>query len=165
MKKSQLKPLIKTVLREMYKKQLNEWSSGTMDDYEIEFDSLVIPGLTTDTDSVMVTISIEYEAQPGVEAKGIFGPPENSSPEERAEVNLLDWDFQLLTITSEQGQSKEIDNFRSLAPEQFEELKKAVNDYVQTNKDKIEEQILEKEGDVDPDYDEPDREDDYFEDR
>ncbi len=163
MKKSQLKPLIKTVLREMYKKQLNEWSSGTMDDYEIEFDSLVIPGLTTDTDAVMVTISIEYEAQPGVEAKGMFGPPENSSPAEGAEANMTDWDFQLLTITPEQGQSKEIDNFRTLTPEQFEVLKKAVNNYVETNRGKIEDQILEKEGSAEPDY--PDHDDDYFEDR
>ena len=165
MRKDKLKPLIKTVLREMYKKQLNEWSSGTMEDYEIEFESLVIPGLTTDAEAVTVTVSLEYEAQAGVEAKGMFGPPENSSPAEGAEVNLLDWDFQLLTITPEQGQSKEIDNFRSLAPEQFEALKKAVNDYIQTNKEKIEGQILEKEGSVEPDYPEPDREDNYFEDR
>ncbi len=165
MKKSKLKPLIKTVLREMYKKQLNEWSSGTEEDYEIEFDSLVIPGLTTDTDAVMVTINIEYEAQPGVEAKGMFGPPENSSPAEGAEVNVTDWDFQLLTITPEQGQPREIDNFQSLSREQFEILKKAVNNYVEANRDKIEDQILEKEGSAEPDYPEPDHDDDYFEDR
>ena len=164
-KKSQLKPLIKTVLREMYKKQLNEWSSGTMDDYEIEFETLVIPGLTTDTDSVMVTINIEYEANPGVEAKGMSGPPENSSPAEPDELNILDWDFVLLTITPEQGQPKEIDNFQTLSKEQFMVLKKAVNDYIETNKDKIEGEILEKLGNIEPDYPEPDREDDYFEDR
>ena len=123
---------------------MNE-SSGTIEDYEIEFDSLVIPGLTTESDSIMVTINIEYEA-PGVEAKGMFGPPENSSPAEGAEVNVTDWDFQLLTITPEQGQPREIDNFQSLSREQFEILKKAVNNYVETNRDKIEDQILEKEG-------------------
>jgi len=165
MKKSQLKPLIKTVLREMYKKQLNEWSSGTVEDHEIEFESLVIPGLTTDTDSVMVTVNIEYEAQPGVEAKGMFGPPENSSPAEGAEANITDWDFVLLTITPEQGQPKEIDNFRSLSEEQFNVLKKAVNDYIETNREKLEGDIIEKLDNEEPDYDEPDREDDYFEDR
>ena len=162
MKIKKLKPLIKAVLREMYSRNLNE-SSGTIDDYEIEFDSLVIPGLTTETDSVMVTVSLEYEATPGVEAKGMFGPPENSSPAESGEVNLLDWDFQLLTITPEQGQPKEIDDFQSLQREQFEALKKVVNNYIESNRDKIEGQILEKEGSAEPDYD--DREDDYFEDR
>jgi len=165
MKKSQLKPLIKTVLREMYKKQLNEWSTGTEEDYEIEFDSLVIPGLTTDMDAVSVKINIDYEGQAGTPARGMFGPPEHSSPAEPDELNILDWDFVLLTITPEQGPSKEIDNFQTLSKEQFMVLKKAVNDYIETNKDKIEGEILEKLGNIEPDYPEPDREDDYFEDR
>lgn len=149
MKIKKLKPLIKAVLREMYSKQLNE-SSGTIEDYEIEFESLVIPGLTTESDGVIVTINIDYDGTPGVEAKGMFGPPEHSSPAEGAEVNVLDWDFNLLTITPEQGQPREIDNFQSLPKDQFEALKKAVNDYIQSNKEKIEEQILEKIGDIEP---------------
>jgi len=164
-KKSQLKPLIKTVLREIYKKQLNEWSSGIEENYEIEFDSLVIPGLTTENDAVTVTINIEYEGQPGTPARGMFGPPENSSPAESDELNILDWDFVLLTITPEQGQPKEIDNFQTLSKEQFMVLKKAVNDYIEINEDKIEGEILKKLGNIEPDYPEPDREDDYFEDR
>jgi hypothetical protein len=163
MKTNKLKPLIKTVLKEMYKKQLNEASSGTFDDYEIEFDSLVIPGLTTDADGVIVTVSFEYDSQPGTEAKGMFGPPEKSSPAESSEVNLIDWDFVSVTITSEQGQHKEINNFSKLSREQFETLKTAVNDYIQTNKDKIEDEILEKEGNNDQDF--PDTEDNYFEDK
>ncbi len=156
MKTEQLKPLIKRVLREMFKRQLNEWSSGTVDDYEIEFETLILPGLTTESDGVIVEINFDYEAQPGTEAKGMFGPPENSSPAESADVSILDWDFQLLTITPEQGQPKQIDNFQTLSKDQFEILKKAVNNYIQTNKDKIEGEILEKLGDVEPeerDYD------------
>ena len=156
MKKSQLKPLIKTVLREMYKKQLNEWSTGTFDDYEIEFDSLIIPGVSTETDSVIVTINIDYEGQAGVEAKGLGGPPENSSPSENDEVNIIDWDFSSVLIVPEQGQQKQIDNVQTLSKEQFEVLKKAVNDYIKVNNNKIESVIIDKLNKEEPDYPEPD---------
>lgn len=156
MKKNKLKPLIKTVLREMYKKQLNEWSTGTFDDYEIDLGSLVIPGLTTDSDSIIVNINIEYEGQAGVSAKGMGGPPENSSPAENSEMNILDWDFSSLLIVSEDGQQKQIDDLQTISKEQFEMLKKSVNDYIKINSEKIEEEIAEKLSNEDPDYPEYD---------
>lgn len=149
MKESELKPLVKQILREMFKKQLNEWSSDTMDDYDIEFEHLVIPGLSTETDSVIVTVSLSYEANPGSSARGLSGPPEHSEPGEDAEVHLLDWDFSHVTINPQEGQPKKIDDFKSINKEQFELLKKSVNDYISANKDVIEGQILEKIGDVD----------------
>lgn len=127
MKESELKPLVKQVLREMFKKQLNEWISDEMENYEIVFEPLVIPGLSTETDTVTVVLSLSYDA-------------------EGDEVHLLDWDFMFVKITPEQGEEKIIDDFssKSVTPEQFKLLKKAVNDYISANKDVIEGDISDK---------------------
>jgi|SRR5579862_3553979 len=145
MKKSELKPLIKAVLKEMMvKPSLNE-SSGTLDDYEIEFDNVVVPGIVNEGENVIVTISLDYEVTPGSPARGMSGPPEKSSPAEGAEVNIEDWDFSSITVTPAQGEPREID-FKSVTKEQFTLLKKAVNNYIALNEGRIEEQILEKLG-------------------
>ena len=56
MKKEKLKVLVKVVLKEMYGKR--NASSSTYENYDIEFESLVIPGLSTENDMVKASVSI-----------------------------------------------------------------------------------------------------------
>ena len=141
MKSSKLKPLIKSILKEIYK--INE-SSGTIDSYEISFDSLIIPGLSTRGDSITVSISLDYDVQDGAEEQGMFGSPEHSSPAESDMVNILDWNFGVLTITNQSGQSREKGDLQTISKQQFEILKKSINNYIESNEDEIKEYILNK---------------------
>jgi len=149
----QLRKIVRECIRETIAEQglLREWTSGTLENYEIEFETLVIPGISTPTDSVVIAVALDYEANPGSPARGMSGPPDRSSPAEGAEVNLLDWDFMFVTVTSEQGEEKVIDDFKTVTREQFTVMKKAVNDYISLNKAQIEEQILDKLGDISDD--------------
>lgn len=157
MKTSKLKPLIKTVLKEIYRRH-GGYSSGTLEEFEIEFENLVIPGISTAEDLVYVNISVEYEASAGSPARGMFGPPEHSSPEEPADVSIIDHSVGSITVKPEQGQSKQMD-ITKLSPEQQQIVKKAVNDYVNGNEDTIVDKIMDKQGSYEP------QERDYFEDR
>lgn len=160
MKKSQLKPLIKEVLKQLQKRKLNE-STGTLDDYEIEFENLVIPGISNDGDVVTVEININYEATPDVPERGMFGPPENASPAEAGDFSIIDWDINLITVQPENGQSTQINNFRQFTPEQWISIKTAVNGYIEENEEKIASNVLDTKGDNISEPEEPD----YFEDR
>lgn len=150
MTSKQLRKIVRECIRETIAEQrlLREWISGTLEDYEIEFETLVIPGISTPTDYVVITVALDYEANPGSPARGMSGPPDRSSPAEGAEVNLTDWDFMSVTVRPEQGEPKVIDDFKTVTREQFNVMKKAVNEYISLNKSKIEEQILDKLGDI-----------------
>jgi len=87
MKKSILKPLVKAVLREMYNRSINE-NSDTTDDYEIKFDTLIIPGISTDKDTVTITVTFDYDVQAGVPEKGAFGAPEHAAQAECSDVTI-----------------------------------------------------------------------------
>ena len=163
MKKSQLKPLIKTVLIEIYnRRKLNEWSSGTFEDYVIEFESLVIPGISTENDPVTISVNIEYEADEGSPAKGMFGPPEHSSPAESPEVHILDYSpVNVVVWGPEMGDNKKTYDPNALTPEQQTIVKKAVSNYMDSEEDSVKEKIMDTLGN---NVDEP-RERDYFEDK
>jgi hypothetical protein len=137
MKREKLKILIKEVLKEFYDRKLNESaSSSTYDDYDIEFESLVIPGISTENDKVEVTVSIDYDADTGHEPTGMFGPPERSTPGEGPSVEL-NGD----TITSVRVGGKEID-LASFKPDQIAILNDAVKQYINDNEEKITDRIL-----------------------
>ena len=162
MKTEKLKILIKEVLRELHNRKLNESSSGTLEDYEIEFDDLVIPGISTESDSIMITVNVEYEADAGSPARGMFGPPEHSSPAESPEVNIIDYNVVLITITSESGQKRQIDDFKQFSREQSEIVKNAVSNYVESNEDSIKDKIFDIVGDENSSGN---NEPEYFEDK
>jgi len=155
MKKSELKPLIKTVLKELFNKK-SHTSTGTHENYPIELEGLIIPGLSTDTDMIEATINIDYEGHPGESASGMGGPPEYSSPAVGADLNIIDWDFVSVDIHHEKGKPTKID-FKKLSPEQFESIKQAVNNYIKINGEKIESQIMDSIGKIEPDYGDSDR--------
>ena len=117
MKKEQLKKLVRIVLNEIYRRQSH--ASSTYDDYEIDFESLVIPGISTEEDSVQVSVRIGYEASSGYEATGMFGPPEHSSPGEGASVEIVDYWPTSVRVTNKVGQEKEFDPNKFTTEQQF----------------------------------------------
>jgi len=48
----------------------------------------------------------------------------------------------LVTISSEDGKVKEFDDMKTFNPNQIQVIKKAAKDYIDTNSDTIENQIL-----------------------
>jgi hypothetical protein len=159
MKSSKLKPLIKNILREIYKKKLQE-SSGTLYEFEIEFENLVIPGISTQNDLVYVDVNIEYEATSDIPARGMFGPPENSSPAESGDFSITDHSIGgVKVLTNGQGQPKDLD-IRQLSPQQQQIVQKAVSDYLDNNEDEIQDKVLDTTQN-DFDYPEPPEREDF----
>lgn len=158
MRREQLKPLIKSVLLELYKRKLQE-SSGTLDDYEIELEGLVIPGISTENDLVYVNTNIEYEGTKYVPAKGLYGPPEKSSPAEGGDFDIIDNNIGRIVVWSGgMGDNKKEYDINQLSQEQQQVVKQSVNDYIQEHEDDIRDKVL------DSTSNEPE-EPDYFEDR
>lgn len=143
MTKEQIKPLIKKILKEYYRKTLNESSSGTLEDYEIELENLVIPGVTIDTDVITVTINLEYEVSDGYDELGQFGSHERAVPAEDGEVDLHNYDISSIKVTAINGKSVDIDS-DAFEPAHLQMIKIQVNDYLDKNEDSIKQMILNK---------------------
>lgn len=143
MKKDKLKLLIKTILKEHYKRTLNESSSGTLEDYEIELENLVIPNVTINTDVIIVVINLEYETSGGHAETGQFGPPGHAMQAEDEEIDIRDYDIITIKITAENGKSVEIEP-AVFELEQLKMIKHRVNDYLDKNEDSIKQMILNK---------------------
>jgi hypothetical protein len=156
-KKSQLKPVIKEVLKELYRQRSR--ASSTYDDYETEFEALVIPGLSTENDTVKVSISIGYNADAGEPARGMFGPPEYSSPGEGPSVEIVDSWPTSVRIQDKSGKETEYDP-NKLTKEQQIIIKKAIDDHVSQNDEKITDMILDTldfdSGSYEPDFNDVD---------
>jgi hypothetical protein len=150
MKKEKLKILIKEVLKEMYGRR--NASSSTYENYDIEFESLVIPGISTEDDSVEVSVSIGYDAEAGYEARGMFGPPEQSSPGEGASVDIVNYWPTSVRVKSKLGEEKEYDP-NKFTTDQQTVLKNAVEEHMDQNDEKIRDMILNTiDFDSEPDY-------------
>ena len=139
MKKEKLKVLIKVVLKEMYGRR--NASSSTYENYDIEFESLVIPGISTEDDSVEVSVSIGYDAESGYEAKGMFGSPEQSSPGEGASVDIVNYWPTSVRVKSKLSGEKEYDP-NKFTTDQQTVLKNAVEEHMDQNDEKIRDMIL-----------------------
>jgi hypothetical protein len=149
MKKSQLKMLVKEVLREMAHGGRSN-VSDTYDGYEIEFESLAIPDISTENDAVTVTVSIQYNANAGYEPRGMFGPPEHSDPGEGASVEVVDyWPTSVVVWGPEMGDNQREYDPEKLTPEQQAVLKKAIENHMTQNESKIDDMLLDK---IDFDY-------------
>jgi hypothetical protein len=144
---------------EAYGRKLS--SSGTYEDYEIELDSVTIPGIAQPTDAIVVRVNIEYDANPGHEARGMYGPPENSEPGEGPSLESFDYEITSFTVANETGQEILYDDLKKLTPEQLLILKKLVADHMTKNEKAIDDMIMSK---VDFSPDPPEREKDDFDD-
>ena len=143
MKREQLKVLVREVLKEMAYGGRKSNVSDTYEGYDIDLESLTIPGLSTENDTVSVSVSIEYDATAGYEPRGTFGPPEHSDPGEGASVEVTNYWPTSLRVTNEAGQETEYEPDK-LTPEQQLVLKKAIADHMYHNESKIDDMILDK---------------------
>jgi hypothetical protein len=131
MKKSQLKPLIKKILREVYKLQKNG-NSGTLNNYEIEFDGITIPGICKSTDLVYVYTNIEYDSSSDIPAKGISNPPESG------DFNIIDYDVGAISVWNNgMNDSKKEYDIKQLSLEQQSIVKKLVGEYLDEHEENI----------------------------
>ena len=157
MKKIQLKSLIKEIIKEIRKK--NRGASGEYEDYEIELDNLNIPGICVQGDYVLITTTIEYNADAGYPDRGMGGPPEHSEQGEGASVEIENQYATAIKVVNEAEQETEYDP-TALTPEQQRIIAMVVEKYVNDNASDIEEKILNTiDFDSEPDYD-PDAPDD-----
>jgi len=146
MKIEKLKPLVKAILMELYNKKLLKEGSGTLDNHEIQLEGLVIPGLTTEDDLVIVDVNIDYETSPDIPARGMFGPPEKSSPAESGDFSVMDFNIGAISIQHGENRPEQYD-IKQLTPPQLMVLKKAVDEYIENNQDEFEQAALDKASD------------------
>ena len=125
-------------------------ASGEYEDYEIELDNLAIPGVCEVGQYVIITATIEYNANPGYPDRGMFGPPENSEQGEGASIEIVNQYPTSLKVTNEVGQSTEYDDFSKWSPDLLKILEIAVEQNVNQNESEIESKILDT---IDFDYD------------
>ena len=156
MKKSQLKLLIKEVIKELH--QTRQSSSDVYENFSVNLGGVVIPGISTENDEVEVITSIEYESEAAEPASGMFGPPENSSPGHGAGIDIIDyWVTDVLVYVAElHGEKKEYD-FETLKPNQQQSVKNALIAYIESHEDKVGQDIMDKLGNEEPDYPESER--------
>lgn len=136
---------LKTLLKEALKDQhriLKEWTSGVFENFSIDLDDLVVPGLTQDTDVITVEINISYESDPGFPSTGMWGPPENSEQGEGPSIDINDWEIIMITIQPEVGEPRQIEDFKTLSPEHWNIIKNAVSSYMSKNERRIEDRIM-----------------------
>lgn len=163
MKEQQLKQLIKGVVKEMRRRR-----SGASGEYEledVEIDGQTIAKVITPQHMLKFDITVEYDANPGYPARGMFGPPEFSEPGEGASAELIDAYMTRLEISPPQSQEyKEInlDVLEKRFPQLYQAFQKIASTYVDQNWSSIEEKILDQLGEPDywnePDYDDRDDE-------
>lgn len=133
-------------------------ASGEYDDYEIELDNLAIPGVCELGDYVIVTATIEYNADPGYEGR-LYGPPENCYPGEGPSIEIVNKYPTSLKVTNAAGMVTEYDDFSKWAPEMLKILNTAVEQDIDAHESDVESKILDT---IDFDYnpnDEPDYDD------
>ena len=122
-------------------------SSGTYDDYDIEFESLVIPGISTENDKVEVTVSIDYDSDTGHEPRGMFGAPEHSEEGEGPSVELAGDTITSVRIWGpKMGDNKKEIDLKLFKPDQIAILNNAVKQHINDNEENITNKILDSLG-------------------
>jgi len=150
-----LKTLIKEVLREIVQRQSGGSRTSTYENYTVNLESLEIPGISTSNDVVELSVSVDYETDPGEPAAGMYGPPEHSSPGEAPSLTVLDYYPTNMTVYMDGKDENEVD-MGTLDPHQKKTLDDALTNYMETNNDKVEQDIKDELEKSEPDYvDEP----------
>ena len=144
MKREKLKLLIKEIVRTIYEAQ-----TGANDEYEyeMEFDDLMIPGISEAGDYVLITATLNYNASPGCEPQ-LYGPPEKCSPGEDASIEIVNHHIDSVKVICN-GQSSVFDESQ-IRPEQLQIINAAVEGHINDNLSDIQDKILST---VDFDYD------------
>ena len=113
-------------------------------DWEMEIDGLHIPGICLPQDMLEINVDIDYNYTPKIPSRGMFGRPENASPAENAEVELLDHEVKTITCKSENGKERKI-YYDYLIRQQQEIIDEAIDEMTLEQEDDIEEKIRDQE--------------------
>ena len=153
MKKSQLKTLLKEIIKEISRGRVS--GGNEYENYEIELESLVIPGMSNANQGATITVNIEYDADPGQQAVGMGGPPEYSEPEIGSSIDITNVSVIGVKIYDESGENEAVLDLSKLLPEQLKVITDAAKLYVDKNRKQIESEIMNS-VDTEPDYPESD---------
>jgi hypothetical protein len=130
MKKSALKKLIKEVIKEVHQQRMG--GSETLDDYNIYIPDGEIPGFTQGPTEMEITANIGYDYDPGEEARGMSGPPENSSPGYGSQVDVFQGEATEVTLYPEGKPKITIDYHNQMSPEQQKVVALYVAAYIES---------------------------------
>ena len=150
MKKSQLKTLLKEIIKEISRGRVSS-GGNEYENYEIELESLVIPGISNVNQGATITVNIEYDVDPGQPAVGMGGPPEYSEPEIGSSVEITKVSIVGVKIYDESGENEAILELNKLTPEQLKSITDVANSYIDKNRQRIESEIMDS-VDTEPDY-------------
>lgn len=118
--------------------------SGTLE-WEVEIDGLHIPPICLPTDTLAISMIIDYNYTPGVPERGMFGPPENASQAEDSEVEILGHQVVQILCKSPNGAEREI-YYQYLIPQQQELIDQAIDAQGLDREDNIDQAIRNQEG-------------------
>lgn len=136
-----LKNILNEVLTEARRRRTG---SGVLE-WDVVVDGLHIPAICVPTDTLRISVDIDYNFLGGSPNTGMFGSAYDETPEEGPEVELLGHVVKSVIATSPNGQERQI-YYEHLLHQQQEILDNAVDGSIHHNEGKIEEAILDKEG-------------------
>ena len=150
MKKSQLKTLLKEIIKEISKGRISS-GGNEYENYEIELESLVIPGISNANQRSIITVNIEYDADSGQKAVGMDGPPEYSDPEIGSSINITNVSVIGVKIYDESDENEAVIDLNRLSSEQLKAVTDAARLYMDKNRKRIESEIMDSVN-TEPDY-------------
>lgn len=150
MKKSQLKTLLKEIIKEISRGRIRS-GGNELENYEIELESLMIPGVSNENQGVTITVNIEYDDDPGQPEFGMGGPPEYSEPAVDPSIEITNASVVGVKIYDENGENEVIIDLHRLTPEQLKVITTAANSHIDKNRQRIESEIMDS-VDTEPDY-------------
>ncbi len=137
--------------------------NGEYDLEDVEIDGQTIAKVITPQHMLKFDIRIEYDADPGYPARGMFGPPEHSEPGEGSSAELVNVYFYGLAISAPKSQQYvdvNVERLEKRFPKLYQAFNKIAQAYVEQHWSDIEEKILDSLGDTsswnEPDYDDRD---------
>jgi len=124
-KKSQLKRLIKEIIKESI------GGSSVLRHHNIYLADGEIPGLTRGPTEMEITADIAYDYDPGEEARGMSGPPEHSSPGSAPQTDVYEGQATSIHLYPEGGQKTSV-KYEQLRPQQQQAVDAYVEAYVES---------------------------------
>jgi hypothetical protein len=141
MKKNELKDLIKEMVNEMR----SGFSNGEQDFEDIEVDGQTVGNIITPEHTLKFTVRVTYDADAGESAKGMFGPPEHSSPGSESSAELIDAHMihlEVMAPGSNDYVEMNLQNLKQKYPQIYQQFHKIAYEYVSSHWREFEDKIL-----------------------
>lgn len=150
MKKSQLRTLLKEIIKEISRGRVSS-GGNEYENYEIELESLAIPGISNENQGATITVNIEYNADPEQHARGMVGTLQYSDPAVESSIEITNISVVGVKIYDENGENEVVVDLNRLTSEQLKVITSTINSYVDQNRQRIESEIMDS-VDTEPDY-------------